>query len=195
LSGSRALLGVFLLAVAVEIAFPWRAAPTFAAGRWIGNLSLLVLTTSLDFLGAPIIAVLALAGLKSGLPLWVQLVVGVPALDALSYALHRAFHASPILWRLHALHHSDPELDVSTTVRHHPAETLLMMFGVGAFSAAVGLSPYVIGIYASLSLGVQFFAHANVSLPTGLANTLGRLVVTPAIHRVHHSRVVTHFEI
>jgi sterol desaturase/sphingolipid hydroxylase (fatty acid hydroxylase superfamily) len=182
------MLGAFLLAAAVEIALPWRAMPIFSIGRWVGNLSLLLLTTGLGFLVAPIIAVLALAGLKSSLPLWVQLIAGIPALDALSYALHRAFHVSPTLWRLHALHHSDPELDVSTTVRHHPGETLLMTFGIGAFSAVIGLSPYVIGIYASLSLGVQFFAHANVGLPTGLAKALGWLVVTPAIHRVHHSR-------
>jgi sterol desaturase/sphingolipid hydroxylase (fatty acid hydroxylase superfamily) len=123
-----------------------------------------------------------------GMPLWVQLVVGVAAIDALSYALHRAFHASPILWRFHALHHSDPELDVSTTVRHHPGEALLMGLAVGILAAAVGMSPFVIGLYASLNLVVQFFAHANVGLPTRLANTLAWVVVTPVLHRVHHSR-------
>ena len=162
--------------------------PAFALTRWLSNLALFVLAIGLNFLLVPVIAIVAFAGLHGGMPLWVQLVVGVPALDALSYALHRAFHASPILWRFHALHHSDPELDVSTTVRHHPGEALLMGFAVGILAGAVGLSPFVIGLYASLNLVVQFFAHANVGLPTRLANTLAWLVVTPVLHRVHHSR-------
>jgi len=188
LSAALPVLGAFLLVAAVEVARPWRPAPTFAAVRWIGNLALLVLTTAVDFLLAPIIAIVAYAAIGGGLPLWVQLLVGLPALDALSYALHRAFHASPILWRLHALHHADPELDVSTTVRHHPGETLLMACAIGLPAAAIGLPPFVIGLYAALHLTVQFFAHANVRLPTRLANILGWLLVTPVLHRVHHSR-------
>lgn len=148
----------------------------------------MVLAIGLNFLLVPVIAIVALTGVTGWMPLWVQLVIGVPALDALSYALHRAFHASPILWRFHALHHSDPELDVSTTVRHHPGEALLMGFAVGVLATAVGLSPFVIGFYASLNLVVQFFAHANVGLPIRLANALAWLVVTPNLHRVHHSR-------
>jgi sterol desaturase/sphingolipid hydroxylase (fatty acid hydroxylase superfamily) len=182
------VLGAFLCAAAAEIMRPWRSLPAFALTRWLGNLALFVLSTGLNFLLVPVIAIATFASLNIGMPLWAQLVVGVAALDALSYALHRAFHASPILWRFHALHHSDPELDVSTTVRHHPGEALLMGFAVGVLATAVGLSPFVIGLYASLNLGVQFFAHANVGLPTRLANTLAWLVVTPVLHRVHHSR-------
>jgi sterol desaturase/sphingolipid hydroxylase (fatty acid hydroxylase superfamily) len=81
----------------------------------------------------------AVAGLKFDLPFWVQLAVGVTALDAASYALHRMLHSSAILWRLHALHHADPELDISTPVRHHPGEALLMALVIGVFSAAIGL--------------------------------------------------------
>ena len=167
---------------------PWRPAPSFALARWLSNLALFVLAIGLNFLLVPVVAIVAFTGVNGWVPLWVQLVIGVPALDALSYALHRAFHASPILWRFHALHHSDPELDVSTTVRHHPGEALLMGFAVGVLATAVGLSPFVIGFYASLNLAVQFFAHANVGLPIRLANALAWLVVTPVLHRVHHSR-------
>ena len=183
------MLGAFLCAEAVEIARPWRPAPTFAAARWLSNLALLVLTIPLNFLLVPVIAIAAFTGLQAGMPLWVQLVVGVAATDALSYALHRAFHANPLLWRFHALHHSDPELDVSTTLRHHPGEALLMGFAVGVLATAVGLAPLVIGLYTSLNLVVlQFFAHANIGLPIRLANGLAWLVVTPVLHRVHHSR-------
>ena len=158
--------------------------------RWLSNLALFALTSGLDFLLAPAIAVLALVNLTGGLPIpsWLQLAVGIPVLDALSYALHRAFHASATLWRLHALHHSDPELDLSTTVRHHPGESVVMAFAVGLPAAVVGLSPFVIGLHATLNLSVQFFAHANIRLPSRLTNALGWLLVTPVLHRVHHSR-------
>ena len=190
MSSAVPLFGAFLLAAGVEIARPWRPGPTFAMARWVSNLALFMLTSGLDFLLAPLIAVLAFASLTGGLatPSWLQLAVGIAALDALSYALHRAFHASGTLWRLHALHHSDPELDVSTTVRHHPGESVVMAFAVGLPAAVVGLSPFVIGLYATLNLSVQFFAHANIRLPSRLTNALGWLLVTPALHRVHHSR-------
>ncbi len=182
------MLGAFLCAAIVEMARPWRPAPAFTLTRWLGNFVLFALTIGFNFLLVPVIAIAAIAGFAGGMPLWLQLMVGIPALDALSYALHRAFHASPLLWRFHALHHSDPALDVSTTVRHHPGEVVLMGLFVGILAGMIGLSPFVIGLYASLNLAVQFFAHANVGLPRGLANTLAWLVVTPVVHRVHHSR-------
>ena len=182
------MLAVFVMVAAIEIFRPWRPVPSFDAERWLSNLALLLLATGVNFLLIPILAILTLAGVKGSLPLWAQLAVGVPALDALSYALHRACHASPILWRLHALHHADPELDVSTAVRHHPGEALFITLVVGILATAVGLSPFVIGLYGSLNLSVQFFVHANVGLPNRLANILAWLMVTPVMHRVHHSR-------
>jgi sterol desaturase/sphingolipid hydroxylase (fatty acid hydroxylase superfamily) len=188
LGSTPIVVGTFLLVAAFEIARPWRPAKTFAAMRWVSNIALLLLTWGLDFLLAPVLAILAAAGSESDLPFWAQLAVGVPALDAASYALHRLFHASATLWRLHALHHADPELDISTTVRHHPGESLLLALAIAAFSIAVGLPALVIGIYASLNISVQLVAHANVSVPKRLAGSLGRLLVTPSLHRVHHSR-------
>lgn len=190
MSSAVPLIGAFLLAAAFEIARPCRPAPTFAAARWASNLALFALTSGLDFLLAPLIAALAFASLTGGLamPSWLQLAVGILALDALSYAMHRAFHTSDTLWRLHALHHSDPELDVSTTVRHHPGESVVMAFAVGLPAAVVGLPPFVIGLYATLNLSVQFLAHANIGLPRRLTNVLGWLLITPSLHRVHHSR-------
>jgi sterol desaturase/sphingolipid hydroxylase (fatty acid hydroxylase superfamily) len=188
LSKGAPLLGAFLVVAALEVVRPWRPASLFVANRWLSNLGLLIVTTCLDYLAAPIMAVCSSIGLESRLPLWLQLVVGVPALDALSYALHRAFHVSPVLWRLHALHHADPEVDVTTTLRHHPGEAFLMAFAIGGVGGAVGLSPLVVGFYGSLYLSVQFFSHSNIELPTGLGIALGWLVVTPVQHRVHHSR-------
>jgi sterol desaturase/sphingolipid hydroxylase (fatty acid hydroxylase superfamily) len=188
------VFAAFLLAAALEIIRPWRAVLAFTAARWLSNLALFVLTTGVDYLTAPLVATLASQGLTPGLPFWVQLVIGILALDALNYGLHRGFHASPLLWRLHALHHADPELDITTTVRHHPGEALLMAFAIGGFGGVVGLSPLVVGFYGSLCLCVQFFSHANIGLPSVLATALGWLVVTPDLHRVHHSRHPADFD-
>jgi sterol desaturase/sphingolipid hydroxylase (fatty acid hydroxylase superfamily) len=188
------VLGAFLLVAAVEIGRPWRAALTFSAARWLNNLALLTLTAGADYLTAPVVAFVASKGFESWLPLWAQLVIGIPALDAVNYGLHRGFHASSLLWRLHALHHADPELDVTTTVRHHPAEALLMGFVIGGFGGGIGLSPLIVALYGSLNLCLQFFAHGNIGLPRGLASALGWLVVTPDLHRVHHSRYRTDFD-
>jgi sterol desaturase/sphingolipid hydroxylase (fatty acid hydroxylase superfamily) len=187
LSSAVPLLGAFLLAAGVEIVRPWRPAASFAVGRWASNLGLFGVATGLSFALAPVNPVLALAGLNR-IPPWLQLAIGIPAIDALDYALHRTFHASPLLWRLHALHHTDPVLDVSTTVRHHPGEALLMAFAIGLPATAIGLPAFVTGVYATLNLSVQLFAHANIGLPTRLAGALGGLLVTPVLHRVHHSR-------
>ncbi len=148
----------------------------------------MLFAAGVEFLLMPAAAALDAGGADPVWPFWAQVAIGIPALDALNYALHRIFHASPMLWRLHALHHADPELDVSTTVRHHPAEALVMGLIVSIPAAAAGLSLRVIGLYVTLNLFVQFFAHANVALPAWLTNALGWLLVTPALHRVHHSR-------
>jgi sterol desaturase/sphingolipid hydroxylase (fatty acid hydroxylase superfamily) len=186
--GAAWILGAFLVAAAAEMVWPWRPAPPFAIERWLGNLALMLFAAGFELLLAPMTALLDAGSINGAWPFWVQVAIGISALDALNYALHRIFHASPLLWRLHALHHADPELDVSTTVRHHPAEALLMGLLVSVPAAAAGLSLEVIGFYVTLNLVVQFFAHANLALPAWLTNPLGWLLVTPALHRVHHSR-------
>jgi sterol desaturase/sphingolipid hydroxylase (fatty acid hydroxylase superfamily) len=188
LRNSAPILGAFLLIAAVEMVRPWRPEPTFSALRWFSSLAVFALAAGFDYLAAPVVAMVTPGEPIAAIPLWLQLAAGIPALDALGYGLHRAFHAIPLLWRFHALHHADAELDVSTTVRHHPAETLMMTVAVGGVGGIAGLSPLVIGIYGSISLCVQFFSHANVALPRRLARALGWLVVTPDLHRVHHSR-------
>jgi sterol desaturase/sphingolipid hydroxylase (fatty acid hydroxylase superfamily) len=98
-----------------------------------------------------------------------------------------------VLWGLHALHHSDPELDITTTLRHHPGEAFLTAIVIGLGGAALGLSPWVIGLYGSLDLSIQFLAHANVYLPERLSAKFGRVVVTPDLHAIHHSRAAADF--
>jgi hypothetical protein len=99
LGSTPIVVGTFLLVAAFEIARPWRPAKTFAAMRWVSNIALLLLTWGLDFLLAPVLAILAAAGSESDLPFWAQLAVGVPALDAamptLSWTSRQPFGTTP----------------------------------------------------------------------------------------------------
>lgn len=194
LSGGGFVILVFLAMTVAEVARPWRPTTNLAAARWIGNLALWAVVIGLDLLIAPALAHVTawLTAIRPpwSLPLWAQIAFGMPALDALTYGMHRAFHASDLLWRVHALHHTDPELDVTTTVRHHPAEWVIMVLAVTAVGTVAGLSPIIIAIFGALNLSIQFFNHANTALPPRLAAILGRFVVTPELHRIHHSRQV-----
>lgn len=192
LSGGAAAVVVFLAMAFAEATRPWRPATGLTARRWIGNIALWALAVGLNLLIAPMLsqATAWLAEIRppSSVPLWLQIAVGVPALDALTYALHRGLHASAFLWRFHALHHADPEFDISTTMRHHPAELIAMVVPIAVLGAVAGLSPVVVAIFGWLNFCLQIFNHANAALPDRLMSILGQFVVTPEIHRVHHSR-------
>jgi sterol desaturase/sphingolipid hydroxylase (fatty acid hydroxylase superfamily) len=192
LSGGTAVVVAFLAMALAEAARPWRPVTELTGLRWLGNIALWGLAIGLNLLIAPALAHatrwLSEVGLLARAPLWLQVALGLPALDALTYALHRALHASEFLWRFHALHHSDPEFDISTTLRHHPVEWMLTVTLVAAVGAAAGLSPAVLILFGWVNLVLQVFNHANTALPGRLATILGQLVVTPELHRVHHSR-------
>ena len=193
LIGSAAGVGAFIAMAFAEAARPWRPLTRLTGARWVGNIGLWFLAIGLNLLIAPALGQAAawLAEIRPAVvavPLWLQIAFGLPALDALTYALHRALHANKFLWRFHALHHSDPEFDISTTMRHHPAEWIVMVALVTAAGIAAGLSPFVLVIFGWLNFSLQVFNHANAALPPKLAAILGQVVVTPDLHRVHHSR-------
>jgi sterol desaturase/sphingolipid hydroxylase (fatty acid hydroxylase superfamily) len=100
-------------------------------------------------------------------------------------------HRVPILWRIHSVHHSDPTLDVTTTVRQHPGETLLRYVFLSVFAIGVGVSPATLAIYRAWSALNALFEHANIRLPLRLDNLLSLVVVSPNMHKVHHSRMET----
>jgi sterol desaturase/sphingolipid hydroxylase (fatty acid hydroxylase superfamily) len=192
LGGGAVAVVAFLVMAVAEAVRPWRPMTKLTGLRWVGNAALWVLAIGLNVLIAPALAQattwVGVVGPVARAPLWLQMALGLPALDAFAYGLHRALHASEFLWRLHALHHSDPEFDISTTMRHHPAEWIVMVTVTTLVSAAVGLSPIVLIAFGWLNLVLQVFNHANTALPGRLATTLGQVVVTPDLHRIHHSR-------
>lgn len=158
--------------------------------RWTANIGLFVLGTSL-VIALPlhwpdawrIDAAIGLGGWRGGS----RLVADILLLDLLRYAIHRLHHAVPAIWRLHAIHHSDTRLDVTTSVRHHPVESVLVKLLVLAGAGAWGASLPAIAVYALLLATVPAFHHAAIELPAPIARALRLVIVTPEIHAVHHS--------
>jgi sterol desaturase/sphingolipid hydroxylase (fatty acid hydroxylase superfamily) len=108
-------------------------------------------------------------------------------LDLLHYVYHRVLHAVPVLWRLHAVHHSDHDVDVATTYLHHPLEnaTLVLVMGIGV--TAAGFPPAVLAVYSVVATLMAPFQHGNVVAPRALERWLSPVLVTGGLHRVHHS--------
>src|SRR5262249_19529078 len=121
------------------------------------------------------------------LPLWASLLVGVALLDLAIYFQHVMFHAVPTLWRLHRVHHSDVDFDLSTGVRFHPVEILISTTVKCAAVAAIGASPLSVLVFEVLLNATSVFNHANASLPKWLERPVRLVLVTPDMHRVHHS--------
>jgi sterol desaturase/sphingolipid hydroxylase (fatty acid hydroxylase superfamily) len=192
--GAIAGAAVLMLVGAGEMLRPRRPGGDATALRWLGNASLYGATFGVGYLIAPLIAALV-AAIGPGLRLLdhlaspaLRVILAVLILDLLDYALHRASHRFGWLWRLHAVHHSDTELDVTTTLRHHPLEGIPAALVIGGGGALLGFTPNEIAVFAMAVLAVQLIAHGNVALPTRLTALLATVLVTPDFHRLHHSR-------
>jgi sterol desaturase/sphingolipid hydroxylase (fatty acid hydroxylase superfamily) len=121
-------------------------------------------------------------------PSWAEMLLGFVLFDLWMYVWHRANHRIPLLWRFHRMHHSDPEMDVTTGVRFHTGEVVLSAVARLAVLPLLGISIGQVAVYEAVFLPVVLFHHSNVRLPRWLDYGLLALIVTPAMHRVHHSR-------
>jgi sterol desaturase/sphingolipid hydroxylase (fatty acid hydroxylase superfamily) len=192
-----AAFGAVFAAVALwELAAPRRRPRFSRRERWPHNLGLLLVDVVVLRLVAPGAAVaVALVAEERG---WgfLNLIPATPAiaflaavvlLDLVIYFQHVMFHAVPTLWRLHRVHHADLDFDVTTGTRFHPIEILLSTAVKCAAVAAIGASPAAVLAFEVLLNATAMFNHANASLPRALDRWLRRLLVTPDMHRVHHS--------
>jgi sterol desaturase/sphingolipid hydroxylase (fatty acid hydroxylase superfamily) len=170
----------FCVLMAAEFVWPRRRSTGRLGERWLGNGGLFVVNAAL----ATGFGTFVVASSPSG---WAAWAAGLLFLDLLSYALHRLSHVVPALWRLHRVHHTDVDLDVTTALRHHPLEFALVWAATTLIALAVGLATEIVAVYGVLSLACQAAQHANVALPSPVERALGRIVVTPAFHAVHHS--------
>jgi sterol desaturase/sphingolipid hydroxylase (fatty acid hydroxylase superfamily) len=164
--------------------------------RWPSNLAIVVLDTLAVRLFFPLAAVgAALAAADQGwglfnrvsVPIWLTMGVSVVMLDLAIYFQHRLFHAVPWLWRLHRMHHADLEFDVTTGLRFHPLEILISMGIKLVVVTLLGAPALAVLIFEVLLNATSMFNHGNVRLPARLDRRLRLLVVTPDMHRVHHS--------
>lgn len=189
-------LVVFGLMAGWEAAAPRRRREFSRRLRWTNNLGVVVLNTVLVRLAFPIAAVgLALIAQARGwgffnvisVPPGLAFVVTLVLLDFTIYLQHVLFHAVPALWRLHRMHHADLEFDVTTGLRFHPVEILLSMGIKLTVIAAVGLPATAVLVFEIILNASSMFNHSNVRIPLGVDRVLRRAIVTPDMHRVHHS--------
>jgi sterol desaturase/sphingolipid hydroxylase (fatty acid hydroxylase superfamily) len=194
-----AFFGVFALMALWEAASPRRERLHPRRVRWVANLGLVVLNSVVLRLAFPMAAVaFAMLAAERGwgllnalaLPGWAALLLAVVALDFAIYLQHVMFHAVPALWRLHRVHHADPDYDVTTGARFHPIEIVLSMLIKLAVIAVLGAPAAAVLVFEVLLNATAMFNHANLRLPAGVDRVLRRFVVTPDMHRVHHSMEV-----
>jgi len=182
-----------LAVVALEVLFPWHARPfhfeRMSSNFLLGVMNKLVLRWLLPgaLLGMPLLALSWGLNLSRWLPPVFEVVITVLVLDCARYWAHRLFHRYAWLWRLHRVHHSDRDVDFTTSVRHHPLENIVLVLMFLPLYLSIGFSLSALVAYGALNQSVTFFAHTNTRVPSGLDAFLRVLIVTPHVHRVHHS--------
>jgi sterol desaturase/sphingolipid hydroxylase (fatty acid hydroxylase superfamily) len=191
-----AFAGVFAGMALWELLAPRRQERIKRLRRWPGNVGIVVLDTLLVRLVFPTAAVGAALVAEArgwglfhalGAPVWFAVPVSVILLDLAIYLQHVLFHAVPVLWRLHRMHHADLEFDVTTGVRFHPFEILLSTVIKLGVVAALGAPAVAVLLFEVLLNATSMFNHGNVRVKASLDRVLRWMVVTPEMHRVHHS--------
>ncbi|HSS27781.1 MAG TPA: sterol desaturase family protein [Usitatibacter sp.] len=199
LIGENAWLLAFWGAVAflgaLEFAIPEHRRPAHRGRRWPANFGLGILNGLIASV-VPVVSVSAAqwaathgTGLLNvlALPWWAGLLCVLTAVSGAQYALHRAFHAVPILWKVHRVHHSDIHLDVSSALRFHPVEMIAVIAVMAPVAVILGLPPILLAGYEMAQSIVGMVTHSNLRLPGAWGRMVRAVLVTPRIHRIHHS--------
>ncbi len=192
-------LGLFTLLALAEVFLPRRKRDIKRSPRWFTNISLIIIdsfTIRLMAFILPVMAVTAAADADAhawgllGLinwPNWVEVMITILILDFVIWTQHLITHKIPILWRLHQVHHADRDMDVTTAIRFHPIEIALSMILKIGMIYALGPTAFAVILFEILLNGTAMFNHANIRLPKKLDQVIRLLIVTPDMHRVHHS--------
>jgi len=201
--------GILLAMAILELAIPKRDLSVSKARRWFTNFSIVgidslmvrVMARLPDLIGAvavPLAAVgaaIAADGYAFGLlnwlelPVWLSIIVALLVLDFAIWLQHVLSHKIPVLWRLHQVHHADRDIDVSTAIRFHPVEIVLSMLYKIVWVVLLGAPAVAVVLFEVILNGCAMFNHANINLPGWLDRGLRTFLVTPDMHRVHHSTV------
>lgn len=188
--------GVLAVVAVWEVIAPRRTLTDSKGRRWLANLSLVVIDTAVVRFLLPVLPVgLALIAQERGwgilnnviLPSWSKVALAVVALDLIIYLQHVLFHFLPILWRLHRMHHTDLDIDVTTGNRFHPIEIVISIGIKLAVVLLIGPSAFAVIIFEVALNATSQFNHGNIRIPEIVDRWLRLVVVTPDMHRVHHS--------
>lgn len=192
-------LGLFAIFALAEALMPRKQRTLSRLGRWQTNLGITILNTLTLRLMTVLLPLLAIGaaldaqaqgwGLFNALnwPGWLELIISVLFLDLAIWAQHLITHKVPLLWRLHRVHHADRDMDVTTALRFHPVEIALSMLLKIGLVYMLGPSALAVLMFEVLLNGAALFNHSNLKLPLALDAVLRRVLVTPDMHRVHHS--------
>jgi len=190
------ILVAMAFVAALESWIPLHARARARRAHLVPNLALTAITFAVNA-ALTAVLVIALAWLESrdlgllralALPGWASLAVVIVALDFATWLAHTSMHRVPLFWRFHRVHHADPLVDVTTSIRQHPGETVLRALFLGAFAVPLGVAPASFALYRTLSVANSLLEHANLRVARRLDSALSLLVVTPNAHKVHHSR-------
>ncbi len=193
-----AFFAVFGVMTVWEVLAPRRVRTVARVRRWPGNLGILLI----DILAVRLVFRTAAVGVafygeargwglfnNVAVPYWAAVILSVLLLDLAIYAQHVVFHHVPALWRLHRMHHADLDFDATTALRFHPFEILLSMGIKAALVLLLGAPALAVLIFEVLLNATAMFNHGNVRMPAGLDRVVRWFLVTPDMHRVHHSVV------
>jgi sterol desaturase/sphingolipid hydroxylase (fatty acid hydroxylase superfamily) len=191
--------GVFAIVAILEVLAPRRDRAASKSRRWISNLTLIALNPLSVRLVFPVLPVgMALLAAERNwgllnnldLPFWLETAIGVFALDMIVYFQHVLHHAVPLLWRLHMVHHADLDYDLTTGLRFHPIEILVSMVLKIAGIMALGPPALAVLIFEVTLNATAMFNHSNIYIPVRADRFIRLFLVTPDMHRVHHSVVI-----
>jgi sterol desaturase/sphingolipid hydroxylase (fatty acid hydroxylase superfamily) len=179
-----------------EILAPRRPLTTRKGQRWFANLSMIAIATLLVRFTFPLLPVgLAIMAQEQGwgilnfvtVPPWLEITLAVVVLDFVIYLQHVLFHFLPVLWRLHRMHHTDLDLDASSGNRFHPVEIIISIGIKFAAILIIGAAPLAVLLFEIVLNATAMFNHGNIRIPLNIDRWLRIVLVTPDMHRVHHS--------
>lgn len=196
-------IGIFLTMFALlagwEFWWPRRALSQAKRVRWLTNLSLVVVDALVLRLMGGIVAFAAAIYVQQhgwgwlnnvAWPYWLEFIIALALLDFALYLQHVASHYVPILWRLHRVHHTDLDIDLTTGVRFHPIEIGLSMLYKIMLVVALGVTPWAVLVFEIILNAASLFNHSNIYIPEKIDKRVRRFIITPDMHRVHHSTIV-----
>ncbi len=196
---SLAIIAIgFILFAGIELVVPFRTLTQPRLRRWVTNLALFALDSLVLRLVLPLAMIgTALLAEDSGwglfnaadLPLWLEALLAILLLDFALYLQHWASHRVPLLWRMHRVHHVDRDFDVTTAARFHPFEIVLSMGYKMGIVALFGMAPIAVFVFVTGFTVLTLWTHANLSLPPALERVVRAVIVTPDMHRIHHSAI------